>query len=76
MSDNLTDKVAAQLEKAKQTNVNMTKMLAEISVYVANFRALDEVCKKPEVAVDYRDLDYENKLDFVDNVEPALVHVT
>ena len=54
----------------------MTKMLGEISVYVANFRALDEVCKKPEVAVDYRDLDYENKLDFVDNVEPALEHVT
>ena len=54
----------------------MTKMLSDISTYVSNFRALDEVCKKPEVAVDYRDLDYENKLDFVDNVEPAMVHVT
>ena len=76
VSDNLTEKVRLSIEKSKQTNENMTKMLAEISTYVSNFRALDEVCKKPEVAVDYRDLDYENKLDFVDNVEPALVHVT
>ena len=76
VSENLTEKVRLQLEKSKLINENMTKMLAEISTYVSNFKALDEVCKKPEVAVDYRDLDYENKLDFVDNVEPALVHVT
>ena len=76
VSDNMNEKVRLQLEKSKQINENMTKMLAEISMYVSNFRALDEVCKRPEVAVDYRDLDYENKLDFVDNVEPAMVHVT
>ena len=76
VSDNMNEKVRLQLEKSKQINENMTKMLAEISMYVSNFRALDEVCKRPEVAVDYRDLDYENKLDFVENVEPAMVHVT
>ena len=54
----------------------MTKMLGDISSHVVNFKALDEVIQKPEVAIDYRDLDYENKLDFVDGVEPPLQHVT
>ena len=47
-------------------------MLTDISNHVTNFRALDNVVKKPEVAVDYRDLDYESKLDFVDDVELSL----
>jgi hypothetical protein len=50
----------------------MTKMLTDIRNHVSNFRALDQVITKPEVAVDYRDLDYESKLDFVDDVEPPL----
>ena len=54
----------------------MTKMLGDISNHVANFKALDAVCQTPEVAVDYRDMDYENKLDFIDGVEPPLEHVT
>ena len=51
-------------------------MLADITNHVVNFRALDEVVKKPAVLIDYRDLDYENKLDFVANVEPPLENVT
>ena len=47
-------------------------MLKDISSHVVNFRALGDVVKKPEVAVDYRDLDYGDKLDFVDGVEPPL----
>jgi len=47
-------------------------MLTDISNHVTNFRALDNVVKKSEVAVDYRDLDYESKLDFVDDVELSL----
>ena len=50
----------------------MTKMLSDISNHVRNFKELDQTVGKPEVAVDYRDLDYENKLDFVDGVEPPL----
>jgi hypothetical protein len=51
-------------------------MLKDISSHVVNFRALDDTVKKPDVAVDYRDLDYENKLDFVDGVEPPLQYLT
>ena len=54
----------------------MTKLLGDISNHVVNFKALDAVCQTPEVAVDYRDMDYENKLDFIDGVEPPLQHVT
>jgi len=51
-------------------------MLGDISNHVRNFKALDEVVQKPEVAVDYADLDYQNKLDFIDGVEPPLEHVS
>ena len=68
----LIESVAKQLEQAKKVNANVTKMLTDISNHVTNFRALDNVVKKPQVAVDYRDLDYESKLDFVDDVELSL----
>lgn len=50
----------------------MLKLLGDISTHVINFRSLSEVVKKPEVAVDYRDLEYNEKLEFVDGVEPRL----
>lgn len=72
----MAEKIKKQLEQGKKVNVNMTKMLAEISNHVSNFKALDDCVKKAEVAVDYRDLDYESKLDFVDGVEPPLQYVS
>lgn len=54
----------------------MQKMLGDITNHVVNFRALNEVIKKPEVANDYRDLDYADKLLFIDGVEPPLKDVT
>lgn len=68
----LIESVAKQLEQANKVNANVTKMLTDISNHVTNFRALNNVVKKPQVAVDYRDLDYESKLDFVDDVELSL----
>lgn len=65
-----------QLQKAKTTNTRMLKLLADISAFVKNFKALDEVIKKPEVATDYRDLEYDEKLEFVDGVEPPLQFVS
>ena len=53
----------------------MTKLLSDISDHVVNFRALRDVITKEEVAVDYRDLEYGEKLEFVDGVEPALEFV-
>lgn len=52
------------------------KLLGDISTYVVNFRTLREVVVKPQVAVDYRDLEYTEKLEFVDGVEPPLEYVT
>lgn len=72
----LKESVKSQLETAKRINESLTKMLGDIKNHVVNFKALDEVVQRPEVAVDYRDLDYENKLDFIDGVEPPLEHVT
>jgi len=43
---------------------------------VVNFRALRDVVQKDEVAVDYRDLEYGEKLEFVDGVEPPLEFVS
>jgi len=54
----------------------MMKLLADISDHVVNFRALRDVVQKEEVAVDYRDLEYLEKLEFVDGVEPPLEFVT
>ena len=64
------------MDAAKRINESLTKMLGDIKNHVINFKALDEVVQQPEVAVDYRDMDYENKLDFIDGVEPPLEHVT
>ena len=50
----------------------MQKLLSDISNHVKNFKALDETIKKPEVQADYNDLEYEEKLEFVDGVEPPL----
>lgn len=61
-----------QLESLTKVSNSLKKILGDISNHVKNFRHLDKVVAKPEVAVDYRDLDYENKLDFVDGVEPPL----
>ena len=72
----LKESVKNHLETAKRINESLTKMLGDIKNHVVNFKALDEVVQKPEVAVDYRDMDYENKLDFIDGVEPPLEHVT
>lgn len=55
-----------------EVKTTVKKILTDISNHARNFRQLDKVVQKPEVAVDYRDLDYENKLDFVDGVEPPL----
>ena len=51
-------------------------MLADISKHVQNFRALNTVIMKPEVMADYRDLDYGEKLEFIEDVEPPLKYVT
>ena len=72
----IKESVQKQLKKAKQVNESLTKMLAEISTHVQNFKALDAVVQKPEVLVDYADLDYATKLDFVEGVEPPLEHVS
>lgn len=55
-----------------KVKTNLGKMLKDISNHVLNFRALDNVVKKPEVAEEYNDLDYQGRLDFVDGVEPPL----
>jgi len=54
----------------------MLKLLGDISGYAVGFRALRDAIEKPEVAVDYRDLEYAEKLEFVDGVEPPLEFVT
>jgi len=53
----------------------MLKLLGDISGYAVGFRALRDAIEKP-VAVDYRDLEYAEKLEFVDGVEPPLEFVT
>ena len=57
-------------------NGRILKVLGEISTNVVNFKSLREVMQKPEVAVDYGDLDYLEMLEFVDGVEPPLEYVT
>ena len=37
-----------------------------IDKHLSNFRALRETIQKPEVQVDYRDLEYDHKLEFLD----------
>ena len=76
MTKDLVEKVKKQLDSLIKVKKNMAKMLKDISGHVVNFRALHEVVRKPEVAVDYRDLDYEDKLNFVDGVEPPLQYLT
>ena len=68
--------IKKQIDKSKTINGRLLKLLGEISTNVVNFRSLREVVQKPEVAVDYRDLDYLEKLEFVDGVEPPLEYVT
>ena len=65
-----------QLNQVKKVNGNVKKMLGDIANLVGNFRQLHEVSLRPEVAVDYRDLDYATKLEFVEGVEPPLEHVS
>ena len=75
-SKDLQEHIKNQIASAKKVNESLTRMLADISKHVKNFRALNEVIKKPEVATDYRDLDYGEKLEFIDDVEPPLQYVT
>ena len=49
--------------------------MKEIAVIIGQFTQLNELVKKPEVAVDYRDLDYTNQLDFVPEMEQSLENV-
>ena len=76
MSKEQLQKIEKQLEKSQATNTRILKLLSDISSYVANFVALREVVSKPEVAVDYNDLEYLEKLEFVEGVEPPLEYVT
>jgi len=71
----LLAKAQKQIDEAKQVNTRVEKMLAKISNLVDNFKALSDVTKRPEVAVDYHDLDYADKLHFLESVMPPLNHV-
>ena len=53
----------------------MSRQLEDISGLINQFTHLNELVKKPEVAVDYRDLDYANQLDFVPEMEQSLENV-
>lgn len=64
------------MEALNKTCQSLKKMLTDITTFVENFRLLNETVAKPEIAVDYNDLDYKNKLEFVDGVEPPLQHLT
>ena len=75
-SKDLQENIKNQISAAKKVNESLTRMLADISKHVKNFRALNDVIQKPEIATDYRDLDYGEKLEFIEDVEPPLQYVT
>ena len=75
-SKDLQENIKNQIAAAKKVNESLTRMLADILKHVKNFRALNDVIQKPEIATDYRDLDYGEKLEFIEDVEPPLQYVT
>ena len=72
---NAIERVRTQIDRVQQQNNFMELQLSDISGLIAQFIQLNELVKKPEVAVDYRDLDYANQLEFVPIMEEGLSNV-
>ena len=62
---NLIERVRTNVTRVRTQNEELEKQLSEISGLIGQFNHLNELVQKPEVATDYRDLDYANQLDFV-----------
>ena len=57
---NTVERVRTQIDRITQQNNFLELQLSDISGLIHQFIELNELVKKPEVAVDYRDLDYAN----------------
>jgi len=72
---NTVERVRTQIDRITQQNNFLELQLSDISGLIHQFIELNELVKKPEVAVDYRDLDYANQLEFVPIMEEGLSNV-
>ena len=53
-------------------NDALQKQLDEVSEQITQFTILKEMVKRPEVAQDYRDLNYHSMLEFIPEMEKCL----
>ena len=74
-AQNLTDGTREQLQNALSLFEELTKMLDQLDTYLSNFRVLGQITSKEDVIADYRDLEYDNKLEFLEEDEQALKDV-
>ena len=69
---NLAERVQTQITRAQDQAKELDKQADAIAVHIAAFTQLNQLIKKPEVDIDYRDLNYVGQLDFVPEMEQSL----